>query len=343
MANIGMKKLTTVIPVYNNERFLAKTLDSLARQTRRPDRLVLVDDGSKDGTSQVIARFPEMPYELHPNAKNLGLFGNFNRTLDFAAETEFLHVLHADDILKPEFYARCLGELENVSGRAMIYCQAELIDQNDQLLPKRPAAVPARRRVIPKREFIAAQCRLREFYWPCVLLRTDGRPVPCKFPMDLSQLGDQVFWAEWSMHCEAIIALPEVLCQYRMHAGSGTQNNQANLQAWVADEWRAMQRIASLLGETGIRRWLRLQMLKCLFAARSHVKINCVPETSPELANRIRQITREAVNPGHWMLGGMALWLRDTLQPSKRFRPLVFHDSGVVQPGGAAVPKAPAV
>src|ERR1700745_2585324 len=120
-----MKHLTTVIPVYNGERYEAQTLDSVARQRRRPDRLVVLDNCSTDGTRDVVSNFSGMPCELRKNETNLGLFGTLNRALDFAAEPEWLHRLHADDIIKPDYYERSLAHLASVPGRAMIYCQAE--------------------------------------------------------------------------------------------------------------------------------------------------------------------------------------------------------------------------
>jgi len=52
-------KLAVVIPAYNEEEFLPVTLKSLLAQTRRPDLIMLVDDGSTDGTPRVCKAFAE--------------------------------------------------------------------------------------------------------------------------------------------------------------------------------------------------------------------------------------------------------------------------------------------
>ena len=44
--------IISVIPVYNGERFLRATLDSLASQTIQPDRVIVLDDASTDGTAE---------------------------------------------------------------------------------------------------------------------------------------------------------------------------------------------------------------------------------------------------------------------------------------------------
>ncbi len=52
-----MSQLTTVIPVYNGEQFLEATLRSVADQTRRPDRVIIQDNCSTDGTPLIAQAF----------------------------------------------------------------------------------------------------------------------------------------------------------------------------------------------------------------------------------------------------------------------------------------------
>lgn len=307
----SMNTLTTVVPVYNGERYIARTLQSVARQSRRPDRLVVLDNCSTDRTRQIVEQFREMPCEWRQNEKNLGLFGNLNRALDFASQTGYLHLLHADDLIKPDFYQRCISQSEAYSRRALIYCQTELIDENDRVISTpRPVGGAGSLRIEVKR-FVAAQSELRNFYFPCVLLHTAGQPSPCQFRLDMPQLADQLFWAEWAAQSESVVEVREVLCQYRTHGESDTKRNISSLQSWVADEWRVMQLISGLLGETGLRQWLRKQKLKTLFSARSRVKINLVQPTAPEFAAEIRRVTREVVSGWQWHLGGFVVGLRD--------------------------------
>ena len=98
-------RIITAIPVFNGEPFILQTLASVARQTLRPDRVVVLDNCSTDRTEEIVKNFTGIKCEFIRNEKNLGLFGNLNRCLELAPETEFLHLLHADDLIKPEFYA----------------------------------------------------------------------------------------------------------------------------------------------------------------------------------------------------------------------------------------------
>ena len=90
-----------VIPMFNAAATIGKALESLAQQTRLPERVIVVDDGSSDNGAQVVESL-SFPYELHlirqPNqgpsaARNAGIF--------LAKET-LLAFLDADDYWFPE-------------------------------------------------------------------------------------------------------------------------------------------------------------------------------------------------------------------------------------------------
>jgi len=50
-------KIVVIVPAYNEEKYLPGLLDSLANQSRRPDEVIIVDDGSKDSTPEIVNRY----------------------------------------------------------------------------------------------------------------------------------------------------------------------------------------------------------------------------------------------------------------------------------------------
>ena len=62
-----MTRLVTVIPVYNGELFLKATLQSVVSQTRRPDRVIIQDNCSNDGTAEIAREFENQGFEWHCN------------------------------------------------------------------------------------------------------------------------------------------------------------------------------------------------------------------------------------------------------------------------------------
>jgi GT2 family glycosyltransferase len=86
--------VSVVVPTLRGERFLPVCLDALRRQTRRPDEVLVVDDGSVDGTRDLlVTRFPEVVVVRH--SSTLGVARSFNDGV--RAATGSIVVLLNDD------------------------------------------------------------------------------------------------------------------------------------------------------------------------------------------------------------------------------------------------------
>ena len=130
-----MPFVTTAIPVYNGGPFITPALECLVKQERRPDRVVVIDNRSTDRTPAIVRSFNEyLPIEFRQNDTNIGSAGNLNRCLELASETEYLHLLLADDLVKPGFYKTLLPQLEPIKGRALGFTAYELIDRKGELI-----------------------------------------------------------------------------------------------------------------------------------------------------------------------------------------------------------------
>jgi glycosyltransferase involved in cell wall biosynthesis len=300
-----MNNIITIIPVHNGEKYLTKTLRSVACQTHPPDRLIVLDNCSTDGTEAVVKDCKDVSCEYQRQESNIGMFANFNSALEYAPETKFLHLLHADDVLHPNYYKTLIG-FTRIPGPALFYSKSQIINESDDAVSTDPDA--SRFRELSWRKFIRERAELKPFYCSSVLLKTSAKPVPCRFRLDMPQLADLVFWAEWVHYCRQVFEIPEVLCQYRIHSDSGTRHNQSNLQSWVSDEWKAMQAIEALLDGTGFSRWIRQQKLKCIFAARSEVKKR---RCSPAFASKIDHVARSIAGRAHFILGQLAVASRE--------------------------------
>ena len=92
-------KVSVIIPVYNAEKTLQESLDSLRAQSFRDFELVFVDDCSTDSSPQLMESFLQetgLPGRIHRQERNGGVAAARNRGLD-AAEGEYLAFLDADD------------------------------------------------------------------------------------------------------------------------------------------------------------------------------------------------------------------------------------------------------
>jgi glycosyltransferase involved in cell wall biosynthesis len=101
--------ISCIVPVFNGERYLGETLDSILAQTYRPIEVIVVDDGSTDSTRGVVSSYGDrVRYFWQPNAgppyaRNTGLN---------SAQGEFVAFLDADDLWHPEKLARQMARFE---------------------------------------------------------------------------------------------------------------------------------------------------------------------------------------------------------------------------------------
>lgn len=100
-------KISVIVPVYNKEKYIDETLDSLINQSIFPEiEVLLIDDGSTDSSLQLIEEFSK-DYE------NIKVFHKENEGLTFTrnygidrAKGEYIHFMDADDYIPPDAYEK---------------------------------------------------------------------------------------------------------------------------------------------------------------------------------------------------------------------------------------------
>jgi glycosyltransferase involved in cell wall biosynthesis len=302
-------KLLTVIPVFNGEEFIAQTLESVARQTLRPDRVVVLDNHSTDRTPEIVKDFAGIGCELIRNERNLGLFGNLNRALDYSTETEYLQILHADDTIEPEFYAVMTQVLGDCAGRGIAWSLDERIDENNRHLSYSGKA-DGKIEILERDLFLQRKAELSNQSFCAVLFKANGQPPPCRFRDDFPIMGDTIFWAAYGVHCERLVHVHRALAKYRWHGSSQTVFLAPGLQSLIFDEWRTMEINEMLRGKgwTGLRKL----KLKGLFAVRSGIKAKRVRQNgNPQYGREIAQAARGITGWPLWLAGKTLVESRD--------------------------------
>jgi len=142
-----MSRVQVLLSTFNGERFLPALLDSLAGQTH-PDVSVLVrDDGSGDGTTDVLERYASSGQLRWYQGHHVGIRASF---FDLVARADASADLYAfcdqDDIWLPEKLERASAQLAEANGCPALYCaRALLVDERLQAIghTMRPARGPS--------------------------------------------------------------------------------------------------------------------------------------------------------------------------------------------------------
>lgn len=99
---------SVIIPTYNRAAVLRRALESVFAQTRRADQVIVVDDGSTDGTEELVRRhFPEVDYVRQENA---GVSAARNRGIA-EAQCDWIAFLDSDDEWRPGKLERQLDKM----------------------------------------------------------------------------------------------------------------------------------------------------------------------------------------------------------------------------------------
>jgi glycosyltransferase involved in cell wall biosynthesis len=205
----GVPLVSIVIPSYNHARYLEAAIDSILAQDYPNIELIVIDDGSTDGSAEILKRYGgRFHWELQANQ---GQVATQNRAW-LMSRGEILAYLGADDVLLPQAVSRSVSCLEANPHAVLAYCDFNFIDPNGR---------PIRR------------IRTPEFSYRDMLAKAACPPGPGAFfrrwafdkaglwDRDLHTMLDYDYWLRLGLH-GPFVRIPEVLALYRVHPGQLT-------------------------------------------------------------------------------------------------------------------------
>jgi glycosyltransferase involved in cell wall biosynthesis len=209
--------VSVIIPVYNAEAYIGQTIQSVLQQTVTDIELVVMNDGSKDGSEKVILELQQrdnrIKYQYKPNS---GVSDTRNKGIAIA-RGRYIAFLDADDLWKPdnlEKKLKILGE----TGKQWVFSNLDFIDENNKL-----------------RQIALINFKPNNIVENLLLWEGDVVPGPCsnivvtrevlgedvRFDTHLSSPADRDICIQLALKAEPIY-LDEKLWQYRLHSQSMT-------------------------------------------------------------------------------------------------------------------------
>jgi glycosyltransferase involved in cell wall biosynthesis len=122
---------SVVIAAFNEERYLGEAIESVLAQTYRPFELIVVDDGSTDGTADIAGAHPEVRLLRQPN-RGLGAARNAGVA---AAIGEYLAFHDADDLMTPGKLSTQVGFLERHTECGCVLARQRLLLEDGAPMP----------------------------------------------------------------------------------------------------------------------------------------------------------------------------------------------------------------
>lgn len=215
--------VSVIMPIYNAEKYLADTLNSIFEQSYKSIEVVLVDDCSKDNSAKIISDFqklhPEIVYFLQE--KNMGAGAARNKALELA-KGQYVAFLDSDDIWLPNKTCRQLGLMKSQNS-SFSYTAIEMMDEKGVM--------------IKGKRNIKETCDYKYLLHNTIIATSSvviDRTVFGDFRMPLRRGGqDYATWLMLLRSGEVAYGINEALVRYRVASGSLSSNKFKSIkQVW---------------------------------------------------------------------------------------------------------------
>lgn len=206
-------KVSVLMAAYNAERYLRKALDSILAQTYTDFELIVVDDGSSDGTYAVLSACQDTRLRIVRLPRNRGLTAALNLGLSQARGC-YIARMDADDISLPDRFLRQVEWLDRHPETTVLGTSALRIDSDDRFLENMVSAFRSSEEV--GRSLAAGMCPVIH---SSVLARTEVLRSMGGYRTQFPHAEDFDLWLRVLDHGRVFI-LPEPLLMYRSSSGS---------------------------------------------------------------------------------------------------------------------------
>lgn len=202
--------MTVLLPVYNGEKYVGGTIESILTQSFEDFELLILDDGSTDHTPQILAacarRDPRIRILRH---ENRGVGYTLNRGL-MEARGQLLAEIGADDLALPERLAKQVEFLSRNAGHVLVGGYLQIIDHND-------TPIGLRRYPTSDRRLRSALALYNPFASPSIMYRRVEALAAGGYSSRFRACEDYDFVLRLAKH-GLIANIPEPLTAYRLHA-----------------------------------------------------------------------------------------------------------------------------
>jgi glycosyltransferase involved in cell wall biosynthesis len=242
-----MKKVTVVIPTYNRAGFLGEAIKSVLSQTYSDFDLVIIDNASTDNTKEIVKSFTDRRISYHKNNENVGIMGNWNRSLDFA-KGEYFMILGDDDVIYPDFFEESIKVHEQHQSVGFTFARCNKVDESGQFIREwgydftSPGFLKGLDYLFHTLDYEACLTNSST-----VLLKREVLETVGGFKSELSNnVFDFNMWIRIASVYDSFF-IDKVLCDYRLHSGQVSQLHWRNKKTGKVGTYLELLRILNIL------------------------------------------------------------------------------------------------
>ncbi|MES1192556.1 MAG: glycosyltransferase family 2 protein [Steroidobacter sp.] len=249
-------KISIAMATYNGADYIREQLESFVAQDRKPDELIVSDDGSLDSTKEIVEEFSSVapfPVFFSQNKERLGYAGNFSQAL-MSVTGDIVFLSDQDDVWFPNKLSMIEKIFEENSGLMLIMNDAELVD--GKLVTSGLTKLGQIR--------AAGLSELSFVMGCCIAIRRELLRLLVPIPKDRRSHDEWLVQFAYGLEVSKIV--PIVLQYYRRHGHNESKffiNNTKKISLIRAWYQRARAQVKSGISKTGVEEVLKEQ-LSCL-------------------------------------------------------------------------------
>lgn len=233
--------VSVIMPAYNAERFVGEAIQSILDQTFTDFEFLIHDDGSTDGTLDILKSFAAQDDRIRLTySENRGVFATRNAMME-TARGEYFAVMDADDIALPDRFRKQVAFLEANPDHVVIGGQQEWMDEEGSVLG--PLWAPLDHDTVDARNL----CGHVSIGHPASMLRAEAVRQIGGYTGGFRSAGDIDLWLRMA-EVGKVANLPDIVLRYRLVSGgiSGAKSAQQ-----IANARRAVETARARRGISG--------------------------------------------------------------------------------------------
>ncbi len=206
--------ITVLMPVHNAVAFLREAIDSVLRQTYSDFELLIINDGSTDGSERIVRSYSDQRIRFIPHDRNRGLVTVLNEGLD-RARGRYIARMDADDVMREDRLAKQFEFMEAHPGISVVAAFVDFINTDGEVT----GVWDIDRATVTEAEIRAMMPRTNCIAHPSVLIRKDALG-DLHYAQQQKGAEDWDLWMRLLARNKRIVKIAEPLMRYRVHQGS---------------------------------------------------------------------------------------------------------------------------
>jgi len=132
--HIDKPLVSVVVPSYNHEVYIEECILSIVNQTYKNIELVVIDDGSKDNSHEILIKLQEQYDFILEFQENKGVSKTLNKAISRHTKGKYIICLASDDYIMPDKIERQIKFLEENPDYDMVFGKVYMVDEKSQII-----------------------------------------------------------------------------------------------------------------------------------------------------------------------------------------------------------------